>query len=180
MDFKKIKFGELSPAEYNPRLISEDEFKRLCYNLKEFGLVDPIIINLKNNRIIGGHQRYLALSESISQDMDMNVLCLGDIGWVFEDKDLLIKDERYEKSLNISLNRLSGEWDLDKLSKLLEDIVDSGLDNRLSGFQPSDFELYGEQEEISFNEDLFDLDKVYAPPHMTVCPHCNHEFFEAN
>ena len=47
MTFEKIKLNQLKPAEYNPRVISKEEQKMLSNNLAEFGLVDPIIVNLK-------------------------------------------------------------------------------------------------------------------------------------
>lgn len=55
VDIEKIKITDIVPAEYNPRLISDEELLKLRNSIDEFGLVDPIIINLKNNSI----RRYL-------------------------------------------------------------------------------------------------------------------------
>ena len=61
MEVEEIKLKDLIPAEYNPRKISDKELKKLQKSIQHYGRVDPIIINLKNNKIIGGHQRFDAL-----------------------------------------------------------------------------------------------------------------------
>lgn len=176
MNIIRIKLSQLKPANYNPRWISSQDLKKLKYNLKEFGLVDPIIINLKNHHIIGGHQRFFALKELYGSDTELDLISLGDIGWAFFDEDLEVISENHEKALNISLNKLSGEWDVEKLGMLLEDIQSSGIDTDLSGFKPAEASLY--DDDIQFHPDLFDLDKVYPTPNPTVCPKCKHEFYQ--
>ena len=49
LNIKKIKIDDIKPASYNPRKIQQKDFEKLSNSIKEFGLVDPIIINLKNN-----------------------------------------------------------------------------------------------------------------------------------
>ena len=68
MSFDKIKITDIIPAPYNPRTISDQDKTRLRNSLQEFGLVDPIVINLKNNHIIGGHQRYEAILDQCLLD----------------------------------------------------------------------------------------------------------------
>lgn len=179
MDVEYVKLNQFHPASYNPRQISDDEALKLERNLKRFGLVDPIIVNLGNNRIVGGHQRYYVLSR-INPDKEFCLLRLGDVGWVFDDTDLSVEDEDFEKALNISLNKISGEWNLDKLDLLLGDLVDSDFDTSLTGFKPHELELYGDdgEEEIVFNPDLFDMNKVYPPLKPLCCPSCKYEFYE--
>lgn len=138
MKLEKISLVDLNPAEYNPRKISDQELLKLENSINEFGLVDPIIINLKNNKIIGGHQRYEALYNKYTADNDfqpeLNLIRLGDIGWVFEDTELKISSEAQEKALNLALNKISGEWDTVKLQPLLEELSLSNLDISLTGF----------------------------------------------
>ena len=92
MNISKIKLTDITPAKYNPRKISEQQYKSLGKSIEEFGLVDPIIINLKTNTIIGGHQRFDYFYHN-GKDTNMNLLKLGDVGWIFPDADLTIKDE---------------------------------------------------------------------------------------
>lgn len=55
-DFETIKITDIKPAIYNPRTITDENFDKLKQSLNQYGLVDPIVINLKNeNTIIGGH-----------------------------------------------------------------------------------------------------------------------------
>lgn len=54
---------DIHPADYNPRKAlrpSDPEFRNIEHSLREFGYVDPIIIN-RDGTIIGGHQRATVL-----------------------------------------------------------------------------------------------------------------------
>ena len=73
-NFKKIKLIDIQPAEYNPRYITTDELTKLANSIHSFGFVDPIIVNLKNNRIVGGHQRYKVLMEDYDNNKTLNLL----------------------------------------------------------------------------------------------------------
>ena len=138
MGFDKIKITDLTPAPYNPRTISSNDKEKLRNSLQEFGLVDPIVINLKNNHIIGGHQRYNALLDQYMVDGDfqaeLNLIRLGDIGWVFPETELTIADDNQEKALNIALNKISGEWDLTKLEEVFQELHVNEYDIDLTGF----------------------------------------------
>jgi len=155
MKFETIKLNQLQPAEYNPRIITPDEQKRLAENLKEFGLVDPIIVNLKNNHIIGGHQRYNVLSKT-SADKDFSMIRLGDIGWVFEDDKLSIKDDEHEKALNLALNKISGDWDYGKLTNILNELQVSNFNMDLTGFDDVELSTFNIDELIQIDNTLFD------------------------
>lgn len=146
--FKKIKLIDIQPADYNPRFITTDELNKLANSIHSFGFVDPIIVNLKNNRIVGGHQRYKVLMEDYDNNKTLNLLELGDIGWAFPDSDIKIENDDQEKALNIALNKIQGQWDDTKLAELFKDIdADEGFDVTLTGF--SEFEV----EEMLFEED---------------------------
>lgn len=158
MDIEKIKITDIIPAEYNPRQISDEELTKLSNSINEFGLVDPIIINLKNNKIIGGHQRYDVLINQYTLGnnfyAELNLLRFGDIGWVFTDTDLKIESKEHEKALNLALNKISGEWDFDKLSEVLEDLKISDFDITLTGFE--DMELIEGYDDLVFFDDNFE------------------------
>lgn len=191
MDFEDIKLTDIVPAEYNPRRISEDEFKSLSNSIAEFGLVDPIIINLNNNKIIGGHQRYDVLMNEHLNNNEMydtlKLIKLGDIGWVFSEDSLTVKDESHEKALNIALNKISGEWDNEKLQELFVDLDMSGFDVNLTGFDDIEIKHLKFENDILFDEDgdfelresdLADIEEEEdetAPKYIT-CPYCNKEF----
>ena len=44
MEIEHIKITDLKPEEYNPRRISEEDYRKLKNSISTFGLVDPIIV----------------------------------------------------------------------------------------------------------------------------------------
>ena len=125
MEIKNIKLEDVKVAEYNPRSISPDERDKLKQSLKEFGCVRPLIINKRTGILVSGHQtldiaKELELKELPSIEVDI--------------------DEKKEKILNIGLNKISGEWDYNKLNDILEEIKDIDV-FECSGFDFSDVDL---------------------------------------
>jgi len=119
IEVKRIK--DLKPAKYNPRTISKQELAKLAKSIETFGYVDPIIWNKKTKNIVGGHQRVKALIELGRGDELIEVVTV----------DLT---PAKEKSLNIALNKIGGQWQERQLAKLLdtmeqEDIVLTGFDD---------------------------------------------------
>ena len=154
MDLDKIKITDIVPAEYNPRKISDDDFIKLSNSIGEFGLVDPIIINLKNNKIIGGHQRYKVVEKmnDFDEDVELNLIRLGDVGWCFMDTHLKVVDEDCEKALNLALNKISGDWDFEKVNIILDELELNDFDISLTGFN----EL-NKNEKNNVDENLYDF-----------------------
>lgn len=170
MKIKKINITDINEADYNPRTISDDEMTKLENSITEFGFVDPMIINLKNNKLIGGHQRYNAL---LSLNMkkgnfaeELNLVELGDIGWVFPDMDLKIESEQHEKALNIALNKISGTWDNEKLFTLLEELEYDDMGIELTGFTDEEMEMLEKGVyDSDYEEDYFEnLEDIYEKP----------------
>ena len=154
MNIEEININQIKPAKYNPRKITDNELNKLKKSIQEYGLVDPLIINLNNMTIIGGHQRYKILQEENNKTGKYETLQLykmGDVGWVFTDETLTIPTESYEKGLNIALNKISGEWDYTKLNKLMDELLEDKTFNiNLTGFNDLDME--------SLNKNLDDLE----------------------
>lgn len=66
MKIKNMKIADLKPAKYNPRKDlkpGDVEYEQLKKSILAFGYVDPIIVNSRNNVVIGGHQRLKVLAE---------------------------------------------------------------------------------------------------------------------
>lgn len=146
MNIQKINIEKLKPASYNPRkdLQQEDEeYKKIKRSLTEFGYVAPIIVNA-DMTVIGGHQRLKVLKELGYTEIECNVVDL--------DKDK-------EKALNIALNKISGEWDDNKLEELLRELKEAEFDLDITGF--SFDEVDNILKDITGSkEDDFDLDKA--------------------
>ena len=106
-------------AEYNPRQLSDDQYKHLKDSISRFGLVDPIIINKNKDRkdiIIGGHQRV-----KVARTMGIDKVPCVEIDLTYD----------REKELNVRLNKNTGDWDFDILNEAfeIEQLLDWGFDN---------------------------------------------------
>ncbi len=126
MDFKKAFISELKPARYNPRKDlqpSDPEYQRIKKSIEEFGYVDPIIVNA-DYTVIGGHQRLKVLKELGQAQIDVVVVDIP---------------KNKEKALNVALNKISGEWDTQRLTDLLGEIKADGM-LELTGFDEKEFD----------------------------------------
>lgn len=142
MQIETRKLADLRPAEYNPRkklAPGDPEYEKIARSIEDFGYCDPIIIN-KDGSIIGGHQRTQVLLDMGAETADVVVVDL--------DKDR-------EKALNIALNKITGEWDMQKLRDALGDLTLSKLDVNATGY--SDDEL-----QVVLGDDL--LEKEHEDP----------------
>jgi DNA modification methylase len=150
MDVMEVRTDELmrKAAPYNPRQISDHDLEALRRSLRFFGTVEPIVVNRRSDRIVGGHQRVkAALAEEIAT-----------LPCVFVDLD-----EPSERQLNLALNRIHGEWDLEKLEDVLRELQTMGANLDLTGFTEIEIEelLKGSDEPI---DGLTDPDAIPEPP----------------
>lgn len=114
-----VRHEDLNPATYNPRSITPQMMDKLRKGIREFGIVDPLVIN-RDGTIIGGHQR---LKAGLEEGYD-EFPCIR-----------LDLDKRREKALNLALNKLAGEWDYDKLGSMISEFEsDPSFDIELTGF----------------------------------------------
>lgn len=190
MDLESIKITDIVPAEYNPRKVSYPEYEKLKSSIQTFGFVDPIIVNLKNMKIVGGHQRYdILMDDYLAGNTEYSMLKLirlGDVGWVFTNENLNIKDESHEKALNVALNKISGEWDNEKLKELFTDLQIDGFELTNTGFDDVELTQLNFEEDIEFFDDVSDdlgeddFDDLNEPDATTgyevTCPECGHKF----
>lgn len=145
MKFIKKKIADLIPADYNPRKDlkpGDPDYEKLKRSMKEFGYVDPIIWNQQTGRIVGGHQRLKILQDEGIEEAECVVVDLN---------------KEKEKALNIALNKISGDWDKDKLALLMTDLQASDLDVSLTGFDENEIsDLLGTADDT--HDDDFDVD----------------------
>lgn len=127
MEIKKISVDKLNAAKYNPRVDlqpEDEEYKRLKRSIEVFGYVEPIIWNERTGNIVGGHQRLKILISQGYKEIETSCINVS---------------EEDEKVLNVSLNKIKGRWDIEKLSDILRefDEVDS---IGLTGFEERELE----------------------------------------
>ena len=128
MIIEKKNTADLLPADYNPRKDlkpGDAEYEKLKRSIEQFGYVEPVIWNKTTGRVVGGHQRLKVLIDMGLTEVDCVVVEMS------EDK---------EKALNIALNKISGEWDKDKLALLIADLQGADFDVSLTGFDPAELD----------------------------------------
>lgn len=156
MLIEKKKTVELLPAEYNPRKDlkpGDEEYEKLKRSIEEFGYVEPVIWNKTTGRVVGGHQRLKVLI---------------DLGITEVDCVVIEMDDAKEKALNIALNKISGDWDKDKLTLLIADLQGEDFDVSLTGFDPAEIDdLFKDSLKDGMHDDDFDVDEELKKPSFT-------------
>lgn len=117
-----FRLDDIKPAPYNPRveLTAKDrEFKALTASIEQHGLVQPLIVNIRDGYLIGGHQRLNVLKAAGETETEAVVVDL---------------DEAHAKALCLALNKLDGEWDYGILYDIMNELRDAGADTLSTGF----------------------------------------------
>lgn len=144
-----LPVSDLHPADYNPRkdlAPGDKQYDKLARSIETFGYVEPIVWNRTTGNIVGGHQRLKVLVEQGYKTVEVVEVELN---------------EQEERILNVSLNKISGRWDNEKLTAILDELKEQG-EMALTGFD--DWELdalkvtYDHIEDL-LNEDFSDTGK---------------------
>lgn len=149
LNIQKIDVNKLNPAKYNPRKDlkpGDPEYEKLKKSINTFGYVEPVIWNKRTGNVVGGHQRLKILKEQGTTEIECVVVDM---------------DESEEKALNVALNKVSGEWDIPKLTEFLDDLDKSMFDVSLTGFDVAEIEdLFSKVHDKDVQDDDFDTDKA--------------------
>lgn len=107
---EKRKVNELLPLSINPRKISEEKKQQLIKSIEKFNLAEIPVVN-KDNTIISGHQRIIALQM---------------IGRGEELIDVRIPNrpltQNQIKQYNLISNTHAGQWDVEILQIEFQDV----------------------------------------------------------
>ena len=147
----EVNRSELSLADYNPRILSEEARKSLKRGIKKFGLVGGIVVNKRTGMtIVSGHQRISVMDElNKYPDNDYRLRV-----------DVIDVDDKQEKELNILMNNpnAQGVWDYEGLRRILPEIdyKDAGLTEADLSMIGVDY-LYKTEEENDIADELRDL-----------------------
>lgn len=105
MEVKKIKVGEITPYERNAKKHDETQIKNVMESIKQFGMVQPLVVD-KDYVLIIGHCRLIAAKRLKMREVDCFVV------------DSLSQEQA--DKLRLLDNKLNeSDWDIDLL---LEDI----------------------------------------------------------
>ena len=156
MDIQTLPVAKLIPAEYNPRKDlkpGDTEYEKLKRSIAEFGYVEPVIWNKATGHVVGGHQRLKVLIDTGTTAVECVVVEMS---------------EEKEKALNVALNKISGEWDKDKLSLLIADLQGVDFDVSLTGFDAPELDaLFKDAQRNGVHDDDFDVDAALKEPAIT-------------
>jgi DNA modification methylase len=156
MLIEKKNTAELLPADYNPRKDlrpGDPEYDKLKRSIEQFGYVEPVIWNKVTGCVVGGHQRLKVL-------IDMGIT---EVECVVVEMDV-----EKEKALNIALNKISGEWDKEKLALLIADLQGADFDVSLTGFDPAELDdLFKDSIKDGIHDDDFDVEAELKEPPIT-------------
>jgi len=134
-----VSIDLLKSADYNPRKWDSEAEKELKESIGRFGIVDPLLVNSADNRkniVIGGHFRLSVIKELEIKNVPVVYISIPDI--------------EKEKELNIRLNKNTGEFDFDLLSKFDETFLSN------VGFSSEEIDSIFE---IDDTPEQFDLEK---------------------
>ena len=158
MKIETIDISKINPAVYNPRKNlkpGDADYDKLKKSIDEFGCVEPLIWNKRTGNLVGGHQRLKILKERGDKEVEVSVVDLGD---------------QKEKTLNIALNKISGDWDMPLLKDLLEELDTGDFDMDLTGFDEKEIEDLMTQFHVP--EDNKDIDEDALKDTKNECPKC--------
>jgi len=151
--FEKVNIDRLVPYARNARTHSKEQILQLRASLREFGFVNPVIVD-KDLNVIAGHGRILAAKEEgITQ-----VPC------VFAEH----LTEAQKRAYILADNRLAlnAGWDAEMLSVEIADLQAADFDVSLLGFDDAELnQLLGGAEDVK--DDDFDVEGELAKPAIT-------------
>jgi len=151
--FEKVSIDKLIPYARNARTHSKEQIKQLRASLREFGFVNPCIID-KDYNIIAGHGRVMAAKEEGIE----SVPC------VFAEH----LTDAQKRAYILADNRLAlnAGWDDEMLGVELSDLQANAFDLSLLGFSDAEMnKLMGGMENAK--DDDFDVDAELHKPTLT-------------
>ncbi len=151
--FEKVNIDRLVPYARNARTHSKEQILQLRASLREFGFVNPVIVDKELN-IIAGHGRILAAKEE----------GISEVPCVFVEH----LTEAQKRAYILADNRLAlnAGWDDVMLSVELSELQGADFDISLLGFDAEELnKLLGGMDEVK--DDDFDVDAELQKPAIT-------------
>lgn len=152
-EMQLVPIEKLVPYVNNARTHSPEQINKLRSSLREFGFINPVIID-RDYGVIAGHGRILAAKEE----------GIKDIPCVFADH----LTEAQKKAYIIADNRMAMDagWDEELLRVEIEALQAEAFDLSLTGFDEKELaDLFQEDSEVE--DDDFDVDGELKEPVVT-------------
>ena len=150
-EFQLVDINKLVPYANNARTHNKEQILKLRSSLREFGFVNPVIID-KNFTIIAGHGRVMAAKEE----------GIKEVPCVYADH----LTEAQKKAYILADNRmaLDAGWDDELLAVEMEELQNLGFDLGLTGFDESEIADLFAVDSDEAKEDDFDVDGELEKP----------------
>lgn len=144
-EMKMVETSKLIPYVNNARTHSQEQVNKLRGSLREFGFINPIIIDSDFN-VIAGHGRLMAAKEEGIEEVPcvlVNYLTEA------QKKAYILADNRYAQDAG---------WDEELLRLEIESLEGMDFDVSLTGFNEDEIaDLFSDSESTGAEDDDFDL-----------------------
>lgn len=147
-----VSIDKLIPYVNNARTHSREQIIKLRSSLREFGFINPVIIDSDFN-IIAGHGRVMAAKEENITEVPC---VLVDYLTEAQKKAYIIADNRFAQDAG---------WDEELLRIEIEALQGEAFDVSLTGFEPAELEdLFKDDVKDGIEDDGFDVDEELQKP----------------
>ena len=151
----QVELAKLVPYVNNAKKHSDDQITKIMASIREFGFLNPVLID-KDFNIIAGHGRVMAARR----------LGLNDVPCVFIEG----LTEAQRKAYILADNRLGelAEWDMELVDLELKGLADLDFDIDLTGFELPALDEWkpGQDDEEDEFDDIEKLEKHYGVPYQ--------------
>ena len=139
--YENVEIEKLKPYKNNARTHSDEQIEKIAKSMKEFGFINPVLVDGDLN-VIAGHGRILGAKK----------LGMKEVPCLFIEN----LTEEQKRAYIIADNRLAEDagWDKELLKIELEDLKNMNFDITLTGFELEDFDFSMDETEVI--EDEFD------------------------
>lgn len=144
-EMKMVSTSKLIPYVNNARTHSQEQVNKLRGSLREFGFINPVIIDSDFN-VIAGHGRLMAAKEEGIEEVPC---VLVDYLTEAQKKAYILADNRYAQDAG---------WDEELLRLEIESLEGMDFDVSLTGFNEDEIaDLFADSEGTGAEDDAFDL-----------------------
>lgn len=111
-----VPLNEINEAPYNPRVMPPEMMQALKASIRRHGMVVNLVVQRAGMVLVGGHQRLRAMREVATEDGTETPSELPCV--------VLDLNDSEAKQLNVSLNKIEGDFDPYKLGEMFASIRD--------------------------------------------------------
>lgn len=145
LEMNLVDIDKLIPYVNNARTHSKEQINKLRASIREFGFINPVIIDRDYN-VIAGHGRIMASKE---EGIDKVPCVFVDYLTDAQKKAYILADNRMA---------LDADWDEELLKVEIESLQGADFDLNLTGFDEAELmDIFGDDNQSHAKDDDFDL-----------------------